>query len=176
MKTQELALLLIFLVGIMGCTDPNLALAKQNKELVAKAFEVVGNGDFDNMGNYIADNYVRHCQATPDLNITSLSAFKDFIREDRKACPDQQLEVIKLIAEGDYVAFWAIYKATQTGQMGPFPPSNKRAELEFAGMHRIENNKIAETWVTWDNIAFLSQLGYFPPPQENAEGTLESEQ
>jgi len=175
MKTQALTILFIFLLGTMGCTDPNLALAKQNKELVTNAFEVVGNGDYDNMGTYIADNYVRHCQATPDFNITSLDGFKTFIREDRKACPDQQLEIKNLVAEGDFVAFWAVYKATQTGQMGPFPPSNKRAELEFSGIHRIENNKIAETWITWDNIAFLSQLGYFPPPQANPENNSESE-
>lgn len=175
MKTQALALLLIFLVGTMSCTDPNLALAKQNKELVTKAFEVVGNGDFDNLGDYISDNYVRHSQATPDFNITSLDQFKDFIREDRKACPDQQYDIKILVADGDFVAFWGVYKATQTGQMGPFPPSNKRAELEFSGIHRIENNKIVETWVTWDNIAFLSQLGYFPPPQESLESPLDSE-
>ncbi len=126
-------------------------------------------GDYDNMDNYMSSNYVRHSQATPDLNIRSLSEFKEFIRQDRLVIPDQQLEIKKLIAEGDLVAFWAIYKGTQTGQMGPFPPSNKYVELEFSGFHRLENGKIVETWITWDNIAFLSQLGHFPPVPNDSD-------
>jgi len=170
MKTRLLLPALIFIFGVLSCKDSNTDLAQQNKETVAKAFEVVGNGDFDNMDSYIADNYIRHCQATPHINVKSLDEFKEFIRQDRLAFPDQRLEIKKLVAEGDLVAFWAIYKATQTGQMGPFPPSNKYAELEFSGIHRLENGKIVETWITWDNIAFLSQLGHFPPPTIVTEG------
>jgi len=34
-------------------------------------------------------------------------------------------------------------------------------------VHRIdENNQIAETWILWDNVAFLSQLGLYPPVTE----------
>ena len=164
MKTRILLLSMLLNFGFLSCTDYGRTLEKQNKEAVSKAFDVVGHGDFENMGNYIAENYVRHCQATPDLHVNSLDDFKEFIRQDRLAVPDQQLEIKKLVAEGDLVAFWAIYKGTQTGQTGPFPPSNKYVELEFSGIHRLENGKIVETWITWDNIAFLTQLGHFPPP------------
>lgn len=135
---------------------------QRNKEIVRKAFEVVGAGDYDRMGDYIADYYIRHCQATPQVQVRSLAAFKEFIRQDRAAIPDQQLEVRYLVAEDDKVAFWATYKGTQTGQMGPFPPSGKYAELDFAGVHRLEDGKIVESWVTWDNVTILSQLGHFP--------------
>ena len=164
MKTIIFPLALLFLLGASSCGNSTIELAKKNKELVRKAFEVVGNGDYENMDTYIADNYIRHCQATPDINVTSLDDFKDFIRQDRVAFPDQKMEIVHLVAEGNLVAFWAVYKATQTGPMGPFPVSNKYAELEFSGIHRLENGKISETWITWDNLAFLSQLGHFPPP------------
>lgn len=171
MKTQVLFLVFIFLLGMVSCTDPNTKLAQQNKEIVIKIFEVVSKGDFDNLGTYIADNYLRHSQASPSVEIKSLDDFKEFMRQDRLAIPDQQIEIINLVAEGNLVAFWMTYKGTQTGQMGPFPPSNKFAELDVSGIHRLENGKIVETWVTWDNIAFLSQLGYFPP----AKNTIEDE-
>ncbi|MGB5302463.1 MAG: ester cyclase, partial [Gemmatimonadota bacterium] len=51
-----------------------------------------------------------------------------------------------------------------TGQMGPFPPSGKQLELPFIGLLRVENGKIAEIWVEWDNLNALAQLGHFPPP------------
>ena len=152
----------------LSCNDVyNSQLEQANKEIVRQAFAAVSNGDIDNMGTYIAENYNRHSQATPDVKVESLEEFKAFLRQDRKTFPDQKLEIVNLVAEGDLVAFWAVYKATQTGQMGPFPPSNQYAELEFSGIHKLESGKISKTWITWDNLAMLSQLGHFPPPTEN---------
>lgn len=170
MKTRILVLAPIFLFGLISCTDPNIELAKQNTETVTNIFEIVANGDFDSMDTYMVEDYVRHCQATPDVIVKSLEDFKNFMRQDRLAIPDQKIKVVKLVAEGDLVSFWMTYEGTQTGQMGPFPPSNKFAELDVFGIHRLENGKIVETWLTWDNIAFLSQLGYFPPPPNKPEG------
>lgn len=162
-------MLIVFCIVLAGCTDKKNEESKSqaaiNKEIVSKSFEVVGNGDFDGMDAYISQDYVRHCQATPELVIESLDAFKEFIRMDRMALPDQKLNVKMLIAEGDLVAFWATYTGTQTGQMGPFPATGNKAELDFSGVHRLENGKVLETWVTWDNITILSQLGHFPPKQ-----------
>ena len=149
---------------LAGCADKNIkSQADINKEIVSKSFEVVGKGDFDGMDTYISQEYVRHCQATPDLVIESLDAFKEFIKADRKAIPDQKLIVKMLVAEGDLVAFWCTYTVTHTGQMGPFPPTGKSANLDFSGVHRLKNGKVVETWVTWDNITILTQLGLFPP-------------
>lgn len=169
MKTKILSLTVLFLFGILSCTDPNSKLAQKNKEIVRKTFEIVGNGDYEAMDIYIAQDYKRHCQATPNLVVESLDDFKGFIREDRKAIPDQQLILKHLIAEDDLVAFWATYTGTQTGQMGPVPPTGKSVELDFSGVHRLVDGKVVETWVTWDNVTILGQLGLFPPPQNNPE-------
>jgi predicted ester cyclase len=48
--------------------------------------------------------------------------------------------------------------------MGPFLPSGKRIDLPFMAILRIENDKIAEIWVEWDNVLALTQLGHMPPP------------
>jgi predicted ester cyclase len=49
--------------------------------------------------------------------------------------------------------------------MGPFPPGGKRVELPFMAILRIEDDKIAEMWVEWDNVSILTQLGHLPDPQ-----------
>jgi predicted ester cyclase len=69
-----------------------------------------------------------------------------------------------LVAEGDKVAFHGHWIATQTGPTGPFPASGKQMDLQFSGIHRIENGKIVETWVTWDNLSGFVQLGHMEPP------------
>ena len=47
---------------------------------------------------------------------------------------------------------------------GPFPPSGKPVEIPFSGLLRLEDGKIAELWVEWDNLNALVQLGHFVPP------------
>ena len=122
--------------------------ATKNKEISLAAFEAVRSGDFDALDNLIAPGYVRHCQATPDVEVTSLQAFKDYLRSERETFPNQELTVTHLISEDNLVAFWATYAGVQEGPMGPFPATGKRAEIDFAGIHRIEDGLIAETWVT----------------------------
>jgi predicted ester cyclase len=51
-------------------------------------------------------------------------------------------------------------EGTQLGPMGPFPPSGKKVQFDFGAILRVENGKLAELWVTWDNMTVLAQLGY----------------
>jgi predicted ester cyclase len=134
-----------------------------------EAFKVLQDAAYDEVDQYIAEDYVRHCQATPDAVVESLDDFKALLREWEKTFTDIENKVQVLIAEGDLVAFYGSFSGTQTGQMGPFPPTGKRIYSEFAGYHRLVNEKIVETWVTWDNMITLQQLGLFPPPSEEAK-------
>ena len=113
----------------------------------------------------IAKDYRRHCQATPDVTVESLDDFKALLRSFDETSPDATMTLDQMAAEGDLVAFWGTWSGTQQGPFGPFPATGKTMTLDFAGFHRIQDGKIAETWVTWDNLAMLRQLGLFPPPQ-----------
>ena len=135
-----------------------------NKKIV-RAFADAGNrNDLDAFDALLAPDFVRHCEATPEVNVTTCEDFKQFYRETAKTFPDQRMNLDRLVAEGDYVAFWGTFSGTQKGPMGPFPPTDKQMESEIAGMFRIDSGRIAELWVTWDNLAGLVQLGLFPPP------------
>jgi len=51
--------------------------------------------------------------------------------------------------------------------MGDLPASGKSFTLVNLIIHRLEDGKIAETWVSWDNVAMLTQLGHLPPLSES---------
>jgi predicted ester cyclase len=91
-----------------------------------------------------------------------LEEFKDFLRQDAAVFPDNTQTFTHVIAEGHMVATWATYEGTQLGQMGTFPPSGKRVRFDFAAILRVADGKLAEEWVTWDNMTILAQLGYLP--------------
>jgi len=135
-----------------------------HKVTVERWMEIFNSRDFDALPEVCLPDLVRHCPATPDVTVRSLEDMVAFLEEDLKAVPDSVIALKMGVYEGDFVGFWANYSGAQTGQMGPFPPSGKRVDCDFAGMFRFENGKIAEIWVTWDNIDILTQLGHFPPP------------
>jgi predicted ester cyclase len=139
------------------------ALEELNKSVVQRFGEAQQARKLDLLDELVAPDFVRHCQATPWVEIRGLDEFKRLIQEDRAAVPDGRVTPRFLIAEGDYVAMYCTYTSTHTGQWGPIPPTDKRFELDISGVIRLASGKIAELWITWDNLAVLTQLGRWPP-------------
>jgi steroid delta-isomerase-like uncharacterized protein len=165
-------IIIVSLAIILSCVCGPCDTARRNKELVAEVFSIIEAGDLDRLDAYVAADYVRHCQATPDVNVTSLQGFKEYLIDLEESFPDQKLVVHRLVAEDDLVAFWATWSAVQEGSMGDFPATGKRMELDIAGMHRVAEGKIVESWMTWDNLTGLMQVGLFPP---EASETIEED-
>jgi len=135
---------------------------EQNKAVIQRFFEAWNSRRTDAFDELIAPDVVRHCEATPGLEARSLDDIKEFLRLDTSVFPDSVQTIQLLLAENDLVAAWTTYEGTQTGPMGPFPPSNRKARFDFGAVFRMENRKIAEWWVTWDNMAILRALGHLP--------------
>lgn len=134
-----------------------------HKEIVVQMIEAVNDRDFGLLDDLVSADVVRHSTATPGVVVSNLEQFKSFLHQDLAAVPDAQQQIHLILAQNDLVAVRAIYRGTQTGQMGPFPPSGKIVELPFMAILRVEDGMIAEMWVEWDNLSALSQLGHFPP-------------
>jgi len=154
---------LVLSVCLMGCQ------AQRNKVCFRRFVDAVNDRDLARLDDYVTSDFVRHCQATPDVEVKCIEDFKRFLNNDFEGIPDSVVGINWLVAEGDKVAFYCTYSGTQTGPIGPFAPLGKRAVLDFAGVHRFENGRIAETWLTWDNLSMLTQLGHWPP-DTNATG------
>jgi steroid delta-isomerase-like uncharacterized protein len=134
--------------------------------VVKSVVEAINHRDFEALDDLVAADVVRHSNSTPGVKVTNLKEFKAFLQADLAVCPDAMQEINIIFGCGDRVALRATYRGTQKGQMGPFPPSGKRLELPFMGILRVEEGKVAEIWVEWDNMSALSQLGHFPPPEQ----------
>ena len=159
-----LTIILLFAAVSLSCSPGGDDQAIKNKAVVIQAFDALNNHEYDKLDQYMAADYVRHCQATPEAKVESLDDFKALLSEWDKQFPDAKLGIDLIAAEGDLVAFYGPFSGTHKGQMGQFPATGKSMIAETAGFHRLENGKIVETWVTWDNLAVLGQLGLFPPP------------
>jgi steroid delta-isomerase-like uncharacterized protein len=164
MFKQSLLILLILAMLVLACATSPSEQLQANKNLVHQFTASLNEKDWDALNELLTEDFRRHCQATPGVQVNSREEFKQLQESFLVSMPDQHVNLEMLIAEGDMVAVYATYSGTQTGPMGEFPPTGKSAESKFLGIFRIADNRIAELWVEFDNLAMLSQLGLFPPP------------
>ena len=156
---------------LIGC-ESSEDLEDRNKTIVAEAFAAIDRQDFESLDQYFAQDYRRYCQASPEAKVESLDDMIRFLKEWYDAFPDASVETHMMAAEDDLVAVYITFAGTHQSPMGDIPATGKRMESETFGFHRLEDGKIVETWVTWDNVAILRQLGLFPEPtiKEGQEG------
>ncbi|HUP19865.1 MAG TPA: ester cyclase [Gemmatimonadota bacterium] len=164
----------LLLAACGGAPSDDPAVRERNEAVVRALAEALNEHDFAALDTLLTEGYVRHSQATPEYDIDSRDEFVQFARDDVEAFPEAELELERLVSAGDEVAFWGTYRGTQSGVMGVFPPTGEEVELHFSGIHRLEDGRVAETWVTWDNLTALVQLGHWEVqpvsqrPSENA--------
>lgn len=163
MRKFNLILALILATFFVVCGPSTSRQLEANKNLVHRLTASTNAADWEAFDELLTENFTRHCQATPNVQVNSRNEFKKLQESFWASMPDQRITIEMMIAEGDKVAVYATYSGTLTGPMGEFPPTGKSMESKFISIFRIEEGRIAELWVEWDNLAMLTQLGLLPP-------------
>ena len=157
------------IAGLVGCSEGNriAQMEEQNKALVQRIHSEVSKGNLGIFDEVLSPDYVRHCQAMPPefQELRGTEEFKAFVADFARAVPDCNDKIEFILADSNMVAYVTTTTGTQTGPMGNLPASGKEFTLTNIVIQRIEDGKIAETWISWDNVAMLTQLGFFPPPE-----------
>jgi predicted ester cyclase len=161
--------LIILLCGsliLISCNSINNQ-ESANIELLNNLYEEgINKQNLDIIETLLADDYVRYCQAMPSnlQVIEGKEKMMELFKGHFSAFPNWKEEIEIKAVDGNTIAYISTGTGTQTGQAGELPPKGKKCELEHIIIHRFENEKIAESWVSWDNLALLGQLGHYPPP------------
>jgi predicted ester cyclase len=151
-----------------GCVPTPDGRLEANKEIVRRFTKAQNNGDIELLNELLAADLVRHCQATPDADIRSREDFVLFYEASNSVFSNARLTIDIMVAEGDRVATYGTFTGRQDGRMGLFPPTGANVESKFMSILRLEDGKIAEIWIEWDNLAILTQLGHIRPSLEGS--------
>jgi steroid delta-isomerase-like uncharacterized protein len=85
-----------------------------------------------------------------------------------KAFPDGKMKVRSEITSGPWVVQEVVMEGTHTapleGPNGPIPATHKKVVSYGVQLLRVENGKIAETRIYFDQLDQMSQLGLIPAP------------
>ncbi|WP_297335062.1 ester cyclase [Algoriphagus sp.] len=131
-----------------------------NKEVVAAFLKATNQRDWDQVLALVDEDFVRHSSSEPKEVKTNLGLVQ-FHRKELETFPDLKETLVFSIQEGDLVAARIHFSGTQSGPLLNFPPSGKRLSADFNCFFRLVDGKIKESWVEYDNLNGLIQLGHY---------------
>lgn len=159
-----------FIIITLFSISCSMPIEEVNKQLIQEVYEKgINVQNIAYIDSILAENYVRHSQSSPPgmQEISEKATFLKFLEINFDTFPDWNESIEFMVAEGDKVALYTTGTATHKGKIGDLEPTGKRIMVKNLVIHRIDdNNRISETWVLWDNVAVLSQLGLYPPTSE----------
>lgn len=156
--------LLLLAAVFTACGVSDERQLEANKNLVREFAARIDAGDWEALDELVTKDIRRHSRATTARpEISSREEFKQHEQARNTPWPDGRVTYEMMLAEGNMVAAYATFTGTNNGPLGQFSATGRPVETKFLAMFRIEEGKIAEIWVEWDNIAVLSQLGLYPP-------------
>jgi steroid delta-isomerase-like uncharacterized protein len=132
------------------------------KTLATRFFDEVWNRhDIGAIDRLFAPDFVDHYLSTP--RSADRDGFKQECRFYLTAMPDTSVTIEDQIVEGDRVASRVVFRGTNTGPLGPMPPTGRATEVTGCIILRIAQGHIVERWGVIDDLGALRQLGLAPP-------------
>lgn len=142
---------------------------EDNKAIVRRMTEVFYNqGAIERADQFFAATYVHHDPASPQVR--DRAGLQEAVRTFRAGCPDLHITTDELVAEGDKVLKRWTYHATHTGNLSGLPPTGKRITMSGLELFRLADGQIVESWLGYDNLSLMQQLGVAPQTQAEPVG------
>jgi hypothetical protein len=91
-----------------------------------------------------------------------LKDLKQYFSDFCDAFPDIHATVDDIVVEGDKVAARFTLTGTQKGEFIGIPATNKKVTAWMLQIDRFAGGKCVESWVRFDTLGFMQQLGVAP--------------
>ena len=139
---------------------------QDNIKLVKQVYEALNNRDYDGAYSLHSEDHIRY-DARWEEPMRGLEPYRKFGEGFMNAFPDFNVEVVRVLGQGDLVCDEHISMGTHTEPMKTqdgetIPPSGNSFKVRSCHIYKIQGGKIVETTVYLDQMTFLSQLGLAP--------------
>lgn len=105
-------------------------------------------------------DFVHHTALRDDVE--GREAFIAFAESLHEAFDDLSFDIETMVAEGDTVAVRGAISGVHVGEFQGIPPTEEPVTWKSYVFARIEDGKLAETWVLSDAMGLMQQLGVAP--------------
>jgi steroid delta-isomerase-like uncharacterized protein len=164
LSTKSAARILQLLIQIkLSSRKERFPMSEANKHILRRFFEELFNtGDLNVADEIVALNYVNH-NAIPG-EPPGRDGLKAFVTLLRTAFPDIHFTVEDQIAEGDKIVTRLHFTGTHQSEFAGVPATGKPVTVTAINVQRVNGGQIQETWLNWDALGMMQQLGAIPAP------------
>ncbi|WP_254543174.1 ester cyclase [Halomarina pelagica] len=143
------------------------SMEERNVDLVRRfVAEVVNERRYERIPEFFSPEYVRHDPAVAG-DARGPERFEETVRAFHAGFPDEEMVVDDVFAAGDKVCLRYTVTGTHTGEFMGMEPTGEPVEMTAIAVHRIgEDGTVAETWVNYDSLGLMEQIGAVPPRDE----------
>ena len=139
-----------------------------NQEIIERVFEGLwyGASNMEMLAELVALDHVFHFHSpiNPPSEVGQ-EGYRKVLKGFATAFPDNHATIEPVVvSEGNFIVNRWLFEGTHLGPLGKIPPTGKRISVQGLDITRIENGKVAETWVYADNLGMLMQLGIVTLP------------
>jgi predicted ester cyclase len=126
---------------------------EQDLETIYRRYNRLCNAHrFDRLGDLVA----------PDVEVNGeaqgLQAYAGGLQAVVRAFPDYRWDLRHLLVSGAWVSAHFLDTGTHRGTFLGVPPTGRKVSTQEFAIYRFEAGRIAEVWVTADNLRLLDQL------------------
>jgi C-1 hydroxylase len=152
-----------------GCKPSATAGLEENKALVRRMIEAMNNQDWATFTELHTPDFV--CHWPGESKPQPLEEFVQFFREFCTSFPDFHQTIEDIIAEGDKVVIRETGRGTNKGDIEELGVTTTGKEVTWTLIliFRIADGKVAESWVEYDSMGFMQQLGVIPSARPSVE-------
>jgi len=120
--------------------------------------ETWNEGNLDRLDEFLADDYVEH-DPTVEAEFEGRETYRENVRNFRRAFPDLTVTNEDLIVAEEKIVARQRFSGTHRGTFMGIEPTGREVESTGIVICRLEDGKIAETWVETDVLGLLEDLG-----------------
>ena len=121
--------------------------------------EAVNQRKYEVFDELMAADYVNYNMPLP---VPGPEGMKAIIGMFINAFPDFRVDVIDVIADGDYFSSYGRFSGTHQGDFQGIPPTGKQINATYVDFWHVVDGKLAENWVNIDTMGMMQQLGVIP--------------
>ena len=139
------------------------------KPLADQYLNAWNSGDYTGLDDIIHQDFVRTGTPTSNSSAEGLDSLKSVIDLFRGMFPDLNVVInSEIYTENTAISQWTV-TATNTGP-GAFPPTGRTINIGGTSIFKFSDGKIISDIAQFDNLNFMSQLGYaLVPPAGQLE-------
>jgi steroid delta-isomerase-like uncharacterized protein len=142
--------------------------AFESAAIVRTEIESTNRREYEQAEALLADDFQLVDEATGEI-FYGVDGFRRFTRDFLIAFPDNQVEILNMVAGENEVAIEQVFHGTNTGPFitpaADLPPTGYTVHHRGTAIFTLRDGKIRSHRLYYDAISLMQQLGLIPDPE-----------